>query len=74
MFLEVEVPADMVGPVLGDLQSRGGIILGMNAEDSVTRVEAECAMEKLFGYSSDLRSQTQGRGTFTLRFSRLDRA
>ena len=74
MQVEVEVPSDMVGPVLGDLQSRGGIILGMDAADSITRVQAECAMERLFGYSSDLRSQTQGRGTFTLRFSRLDRA
>ena len=73
MGVEIEVTSEMVGQVLGDLQSRGGNILGMDAAESITRVEGECAMERLFGYSSDLRSLTQGRGTFTLRFSRLDR-
>lgn len=73
MHIEIEVPSDMVGTVMGDLQSRGGMIMGMNAEDSITQVQGECAMERLFGYVNDLRSSTQGRGTFTLRFSRLDR-
>lgn len=74
MAIEIEAPSDMVGGVLGDLQARGGIIHGLNALDTLTQVQGECAMEKLFGYVNDLRSATQGRGTFTLRFSRLDRA
>lgn len=74
MHIEIEVPSDCVGPVMGDLQSRGGIIMGMNAEDTITQIQGECAMEKLFGYVNDLRSNSQGRGTFTLRFSRLDRS
>jgi elongation factor G len=74
MHVEVEVPSNLVGSVMGDLQSRNGLILGVDAEDSISQIKAECAMEKLFGYSTDLRGMTQGRGTFTLRFSRLDRA
>ncbi len=73
MFLQVEVPADMVGSVLGDLQARGGVILGMNTGPTTTQIDAECPMERLFGYANDLRSATQGRGTFTLQFSRLDK-
>ncbi len=73
MFLQVEVPSDMVGNVLGDLQARGGVILGMDTGALTARIDAECPMERLFGYANDLRSATQGRGTFTLQFARLDK-
>lgn len=73
MHIEIEVPAENVGTVMGDLQSRGGLITGTNADELSTQIVGECAMEKLFGYVNDLRSFTKGRGTFTLRFSRLDR-
>lgn len=73
MAMEVEVPGEQVGSVLGDIQSRGGMVLGMEATGSLSQLQAECPMERLFGYATALRSMTQGRGTFTLRFSRFDR-
>jgi len=74
MRIEIDAPSDTIGGVLGDLQARGGVITGMDAIDGTTQVQGECPMEKLFGYANALRSGTQGRGTFTLQFARLDRA
>ena len=72
MAVEVVVPDENTGGVLGDLQSRGATILGHQAEMGVTTIEAECGLTKLLGYATELRSQTRGRGQFVMEFRRFD--
>lgn len=68
MNVEVEVPTDNQGSVVGDLTSRRGIITGTNSKPEVTEITAEVPLANMFGYATDLRSATQGRGTFTMTF------
>ncbi|MBL8878416.1 MAG: elongation factor G [Phycisphaerales bacterium] len=68
MKVEVEVPADMQGPVVGDLSSRRGIIMGTDARGDLTVIFAEVPLANMFGYATDVRSMTQGRGTFSMEF------
>ncbi|MBK8013253.1 MAG: elongation factor G [Deltaproteobacteria bacterium] len=72
MHLEVFVPDTMVGSVVGDLSARGARIEGVETEGARGVVHATVAMTKMFGYSTDLRSLTEGRGTFSMRFDRFD--
>lgn len=74
MQMEIVCPADLTGPVIGDLQRRGGRMEGMLSERAATVIKATAPLVKLFGYSTDLRSLTQGRGTFTMQFARFDEA
>lgn len=75
-FMQVDVvtPEDHVGEVIGDLNARRGEIRGMNAGRGTTEIEALVPLRRMFGYSTDLRSLTQGRATFTMTFSRYDRS
>ena len=68
--VEVVTPEDYYGDVIGDLNRRRGIVLGM--EDSVSGkvVRAEVPLSEMFGYATDLRSQTQGRATFSMEFEK----
>ena len=69
MAVEVETPEDYMGDVMGDLSSRRGIILGMDDDDSGgKKVRAEIPLSEMFGYSTDLRSMTQGRATYSMEF------
>jgi len=68
MKVEVEVPTEMQGGVIGDLTSRRGIIHGADAKGAVTIITAEAPLASLFGYATDLRSATQGRGGFSMEF------
>lgn len=72
MKVEVLVPDENTGGVLGDLQARGAVILGHDASDGQTSILAECGLGKLIGYATDLRSSTKGRGTFVMEFNRFD--
>lgn len=72
MAVEVVVPDENTGGVLGDLQSRGATIVGHEADGGVTSIKAECGLTKLLGYTTELRSQTRGRGQFTMEFDRFD--
>jgi elongation factor G len=72
MKIEVIVPDETTGGVLGDLQSRGASILGHEADAGMTSIDAECGLSHLIGYTTDLRSQTKGRGQFTMEFARFD--
>ncbi|MCO4743530.1 MAG: elongation factor G [Proteobacteria bacterium] len=72
MAVEVVVPDENTGGVLGDLQSRGATIVGHEADGGITSIKAECGLTKLLGYTTELRSQTRGRGQFTMEFSRFD--
>ncbi|MEO0606191.1 MAG: EF-Tu/IF-2/RF-3 family GTPase, partial [Myxococcota bacterium] len=72
MRVEVVVPDENMGSTLGDLQARGAQIMGQSQEVDVVRIEAECGLSALVGYTSDLRSMTKGRGSFTMEFDRFD--
>ena len=68
MKVQVEVPDDYLGTVMGNLTSRRGILTGNETKPGVQVVNAEVPLGEMFGYATDLRSQTQGRGTFTMEF------
>ena len=72
MAVEVLVPEDFMGDVIGDLNSRGGKIESIDPKLGVQTIKATVPLAKMFGYSTSLRSATQGRGTFSM-FSRFDR-
>lgn len=69
MKVEVEVPEDYLGDVIGDLNSRRGNIEGMNSENGIAKIDAQVPLAKMFGYATDIRSKTQGRGIFSMEFS-----
>jgi elongation factor G len=72
MKVEVEVPEDFLGDVMGDLNSRRGSIEGMNSEAGLAKVTAKVPLAEMFGYATDIRSKTQGRGIFSMEFSHYD--
>ncbi len=69
MKVEVEVPDNFLGDVMGDLNSRRGNIEGMDSESGLAKVTAKVPLETMFGYATDIRSKTQGRGIFSMEFS-----
>jgi elongation factor G len=71
--LSVMVPAENMGDIMGDLNSRRARVLGMNQEGTKTIVEAEAPLAEIQSYSADLRSMTQGRGVFSMKFLRYGR-
>ncbi|NJN58192.1 MAG: elongation factor G, partial [Leptolyngbyaceae cyanobacterium SL_5_9] len=68
MKVEVEVPEDFLGDVMGDLNSRRGQIEGMGSEEGIAKVTAKVPLAEMFGYATDIRSKTQGRGIFSMEF------
>ena len=72
MDVEVVVPENYMGDVLGDLSSRRGKIEGMEAHKSIQTIRCKVPLSDMFGYATALRSQTQGRGTYTMQFSRYE--
>ncbi|MEQ8539600.1 MAG: elongation factor G [Coleofasciculus sp. D1-CHI-01] len=72
MKVEVEVPEDFLGDVMGDLNSRRGQIEGMGTEEGLAKVSAKVPLAEMFGYATDIRSKTQGRGIFSMEFSNYD--
>jgi elongation factor G len=72
MKVEVEVPEDFLGDVMGDLNSRRGSIEGMNSEGGIAKVAAKVPLAEMFGYATDIRSKTQGRGIFSMEFSHYE--
>ncbi|MEB3274488.1 MAG: elongation factor G, partial [Prochlorothrix sp.] len=69
MKVEVEVPEDFMGGIMGDLISRRGQIEGQVTEDNISKVTAKVPLAEMFGYATDIRSMTQGRGIFSMEFS-----
>jgi elongation factor G len=69
MKIEVVVPEQYMGDVIGDLNSRRGRILGMSQRGNAQVIDAEIPLAGMFGYVTDLRSMTQGRGTSSMQFS-----
>jgi elongation factor G len=72
MSLEVIVPEEYMGDVIGDLNSRRGKIQGMLPRGNAQVIEAEVPLAEMFGYATDLRSMTQGRATFSMMFSKYE--
>jgi elongation factor G len=72
MKVEVEVPEVYLGDIMGNLNSRRGQIEGMSSEGGVAKVTAKVPLAEMFGYATDIRSMTQGRGVFTMEFSHYD--
>ena len=70
--IEVTVPSESMGEVLGGLQARRGIIEAMEDRGAVKVIQATAPIEKMFGYATELRSSSQGRATFSMRFARYD--
>ncbi|MEI2767133.1 MAG: elongation factor G [Nitrosomonas sp.] len=74
MAVEVETPEDFMGNVVGDLSSRRGIIQGMEDVPGLKVIRAEVPLAEMFGYSTVLRSATQGRATYTMEFKHYSEA
>ncbi|MGE0529473.1 MAG: elongation factor G [Bdellovibrionales bacterium] len=70
MKVEVSAPEEYQGNVLGQINQRRGVILGTTTNDAFTVVEAEVPLSEMFGYSTELRSATQGKGEFTMEFAK----
>jgi elongation factor G len=72
--VDVFVPDENTGDIMGDMNKRRGRILGMGKEGSKQKISAEVPMAEIFKYTSDLRSMTQGRGSYTMVFDRYEEA
>jgi elongation factor G len=70
MAVEVETPEEYMGDVMGDLNRRRGVILGMEDNAGIKVLKAEVPLSEMFGYSTSLRSQTQGRATYSMEFKK----
>ena len=69
MKVQVELPDEYLGNVMGNITSRRGILQGTESRPGVQIINAEVPLAEMFGYATDLRSATQGRGTFSMEFS-----
>jgi len=74
MSLEVVVPEEYLGDVIGDLNARRGRIEGVELRGTTQIIRASVPLKEMFGYATELRSRTQGRGSFTMHFSRYEEA
>ncbi len=72
MHVEVLVPDEYMGDIMGDVNKRRGRIMGMNQVDGMQQVVAEIPQSEMFKYATDLRSMTQARGSFTMTFERYE--
>ena len=72
MALEVTTPSDHAGDVIADVNAKRGRILGIEPKNNKDVLKAETPLSEMFGYSTQLRSKTQGRASFTLTFKRYE--
>ena len=72
MHVEVYVPDEYMGDIMGDMNKRRGRIMGMNQVDGLQKLEAEAPLAEMFKYATDLRSMTQARGSFAMKFVRYE--
>ena len=69
MNLEIEVPEEFMGDVIGDVSSRRGRVEGMTTERGLSKVNGKVPLSEMFGYATDIRNRTKGQGTFTMEFA-----
>jgi elongation factor G len=72
MSVEVVVPEEFMGEVIGDISARRGRVLGMETRPAAQVIDARVPLAQMFGYATDLRSMTQGRATYTMQFSHYE--
>ena len=72
MKVEVEIPEEFLGSIIGDLSSRRGQIEGQSVDGGQSKVQAKVPLAEMFGYATQLRSMTQGRGIFSMEFSHYE--
>ena len=72
MKVEVLMPEEYMGDVIGNLNARRGKIEGTEMRGNIQVIDTMCPLSEMFGYATDLRSRTQGRGTFTMQFDHYD--
>ena len=72
MKVEVVVPDEYMGDVMGDISSRRGRVTGMDAHAGMHSIDGIVPLSEMFGYATDLRSKTQGRGTYTMQFAHYE--
>ncbi|GGN62789.1 MULTISPECIES: elongation factor G [Oceanobacillus] len=72
MYVEIVIPEEYMGDIMGDVTSRRGRIEGMEARDNAQLVKAYVPLSEMFGYATALRSNTQGRGTYTMTFDHYE--
>ena len=72
MAVEITAPSEYLGSVMGDISSRRGMIEGQEERGNAVSVQASVPLSEMFGYATDLRSFTQGRGNYTMRFDRYE--
>ncbi len=73
MSIEIIVPEDYMGDVIGDLNSRRAHIEGMELKGNLQHIKALVPLAEMFGYATDVRSITQGRATFTMQFDKYSK-
>ena len=73
MSLTITVPNEFLGDIIGDLNSRKCHILNLTAKDRITIIQANAPLTKMFGYSTNIRSLSQGRASFSMYFSHYDK-
>ena len=73
MSLTVTVPNEFLGDIIGDLNARKGQVVNLATGDKITVIQANAPLTKMFGYSTDVRSLSQGRASFTMYFSHYDK-
>src|SRR5439155_2333435 len=72
MSVEIVVPDEYMGPVVGDINSRRGRIEGLELRGTTQIIKAMVPLSDMFGYATDIRSRTQGRGSFTMHFGKYE--
>ena len=73
MKVEITTPDEYLGDVMGDVSSRRGRIQGMNPKNGVHVLDAYIPLAEMFGYATDLRSNTQGRATYSMQFDHYEK-
>jgi len=73
MLVDIITPSEFMGDVIGDINSRRGEIQAINPKGNVSEVKAKVPLKAMFGYSTDLRSATQGRAVFSMIFAEYDK-
>jgi elongation factor G len=74
MRVEVVVPEEYMGPVIADLNSRRGQLQGRESRGGTEIINVQVPLAEMFGYATEIRSRTQGRGSFTMHFSHYQQA
>jgi elongation factor G len=74
MSVDVTTPSEFMGEVIGDINSRHGEVQGITPRGPISEILARVPLKGMFGYSTDLRSATQGRAVFSMKFLQFDKA